>query len=206
MKLANSWRLWQGVRNRLQQAVPRTPKDVCERRVASSPFALLMFVLAALGGCTRTFETRSESSSSAVQQEQASQKERVVETRTEGPEVVTTTVEEYEQPAVEGSSLRGSGPASEPQSGGVSPAVPHTGNPILVKRTVTVDQRGPVVDTRSAVETSSLKAISEVHTASQTASKEKTSYWPPWPVWLAGAASLALGYAALRGYLKIASL
>lgn len=180
-------------------------------------------LLLACSACTRTVETRSESSSSAVQQEQASQKERVVETRTEGPG--RTVVYKFAPPKdapesadAEAPSVRrvpqesqglpvaaeGAGRSARrtPSPGPTPDSLPPHG--ALVE--MDVIDTGPIVDSKSTVETSSLKANSEVHTAPQTASREKDGWKLPWWLYIAGAGLLALGYAILRGYLKIARL
>jgi hypothetical protein len=117
-----------------------------------APCAALCLALA-LAACARTSQVKSE----------ASVHETTQETVQTGPETITTTVEEYAAPEeVAGRSVTPGSvavlPSGEP-SASLSEAPrqtpqPHASLPPhgpLVKRTVTVDERGPVTATRGSV-------------------------------------------------------
>lgn len=162
---------------------------------------LVLWLLLGYGfcGCTRTVETRAESTLQATQAVQEKASETTTETVQTGPETITTTVEEWAAAPAAQVSSRNQAAADHPRPGAESAAAP----PILVKRTVTVDRRGPILDVKASVETSSLKSQQSIQATTKTATKATTSYWPP--AWLLAtlAGLLTLGLALLRGWLKM---
>lgn len=165
-------------------------------------------LMLALASCTRTVETRSESAvqaTVAVEERASSTLDEVVQT---GPETITTTTEEWETPPLSlnsGQHLpsfdgpeQSAGPVS---ARGATPILPPQAH--LVKRTVTIDQRGPILDAKRQTSTEASSATQTVKSEEKAATVTKTSYWPPWWLWVALAASLAGGVAVLRGWLKM---
>lgn len=144
------------------------------------------------------------------------------ETRSEGPETITTTVEEWEVPVLHDGATGVARAASESSAtSAVAQSVEHrplagreavgstpiggplAGAVVLVKRTVTVDQRGPILDTKRQTEKEASSATQTVQAEAKSATVVKTSY--SWPLWLWGgivAVGIAL-FAAIRLGLKL---
>lgn len=130
----------------------------------------------ALAGCTRTVETRAESALREDVAVRAEARERVTEVTKSGPETITTTVEEWEVGSVASVQAPSLDPvANQRREQGAS--LPQRA--ALVKRTVTVDQRGPVVDTRHEAASSTATATASIVASSKSSTESKTSYWPP---------------------------
>lgn len=163
-----------------------------------SPRLSFLLVAALLVNCTRTVEVKAETHETASLVEKQLSKEKVVETVQVGPETITTTVEEFEiapplllssgqhLPSFDGPE-QSAGPVS---ARGAAPIMPPA--PILVKRTITVDQRGPSIDTKASEATASSSATQAIKLDSKTETTTKTRYGPP--LWLLAllAAALAL--------------
>lgn len=159
-------------------------------------------------GCTRTVEVKAETHETASLVEQQLSKEKVVETVQVGPETITTTVEEYEpcEPTECDASPDGGAPAAIPTlNGGIAPTrsaaavrgAPHA--PILLKRTVTVDQRGPSIDTKATEATASSSATQAIKLDSKTETTTKTRYGPAlWLLALLAAALALVGWLAFK--------
>lgn len=99
--------------------------------------------------CTRTKEVHEQEHAAAQATVQTASEKQFDETLQRGPETITTTVEEYEDAAVLAGSPDG-GTADHPV---IPAAAGHVGGvvqPVLIKRTVVVDQRGAVTDTKTA--------------------------------------------------------
>lgn len=168
---------------------------------------LAVWALLTLGlcGCTRTVETRSESALRADVATRAEAATSTTETVTSGPETITTTTEEYEVGAapISGPPLLSASETAGDAGSSTARAVPLPPRAALIKRTVVVDQRGPVVDTRHEVGTASRTATATLVATAKTTRAERTSYWPPWWLWLAGAV-LVLGIVgAVKAGLKM---
>lgn len=105
--------------------------------------------------CGCTFSKEKKEDEHLAVQEHATQKldEQSTETKQSGPETITTTTEEYEdadEPGdVRGGDLDGGLPVGPVHQPGHQVDAPRPIGRVLVKRTVTVDQRGPVVDTKT---------------------------------------------------------
>lgn len=150
-------------------------------------------IFASCVGCTRTTEAKVDEHL-ALREHQAHQAvEHETETVQTGPETITTTIEEYDDDDPGSDSSTDGGVAG----GGDARRAPDVARraavaPRLVKRTVTVDQRGPVVaiKAREAQETSSEDVGLDMTYKGSTTTK--TSYWPPWWVFAGGAVLLVL--------------
>lgn len=153
-------------------------------------------LMLALAGCTRTVETRAESALREDVAVRAEARERVTEVTKSGPETITTTVEEWEVGSVASVQAPSLDPvANQRREQGAS--LPQRA--ALVKRTVTVDQRGPVVDTRHEAASSTATATASIVASSKSSTESKTSYWPPWWLFAGGAGLLVLsGWAAWK--------
>lgn len=114
------------------------------------------------------------------------------ETRTvqTGPETITTTVEEFVQEAP---------PRAGPVSAPTAARAPASGPPAIIRRTVTVDQRGPSLQQTTLNAQASTETHATAALASEAHSSKKTSWWPPWWLWLGAAAAIAgAAYAVWR--------
>lgn len=167
-----------------------------------------------LCGCTRTSEVKTSEKTAFQQELKGRERDRSTEVVQTGPQTVTTTVEEFavatpeeaREVALAGSADTSSGaaPAIRPAHAGVgiqgaAPASPHQGFPLLVKRTVTVDQRGPVVATKTEVATKVESASLTEKQEKAITTKKRTSYWPPWLAMLGVAVAVGgAAYAAWR--------
>lgn len=152
-------------------------------------------IFASCVGCTRTTEARIDEH--LALQEHAAQKldEHETETRQTGPETITTTTEEYEDGDLGIDPGAAGGVAGSDAAIGVPVVAGRPASPVaprLVRRTVVVDQRGPIVDTkaREVQETGSEDVGLDMTYEGSTTTK--TSYWPPWWVFVGGTAVLAL--------------
>lgn len=168
-------------------------------------WAIWLILGTGLCGCTRTSEVKTSEKTAFQQELKGRERDRSTEVVQTGPETITTTVEEWG--AAEDFGPPGApAPVATGIPVGIRPAIQVAPAPHLVKRTVTVDQRGPSTDIKTGtvtkVETASLTEKQEK--ASDT--KKRTSYWPPWWLWACGAALLGLGGWALKRGIKIASL
>lgn len=130
--------------------------------------------------CTHTSQIKAESHRSLEKHSEKQAEEKTVETVRTGPETITVTVEEYEvapgpsvptESAAAHVSTRNQAAAARPAAGAESAAAPL----ILVKRTVTVDQRGPVLDVKRADDTQAVKEASTETLDAKTATKTKTA-------------------------------
>lgn len=136
--------------------------------------ALTLAVLFLCAGCTRTTETRAEQHI-AVQETQATKaSEKTTEVVQTGPETITTTTEEFEEPP----SPVPAGPlAAAEQNGSQHPdGRPAPGRPFLVKRTVIVDHRDPITDTKTET---ARQASTEATTATLEAKTSKDTKTAP---------------------------
>lgn len=166
--------------------------------------AVLALLTLGFCGCTRTSEVKAEEKIAVQEEVKARSTEQTAETVQTGPETITTTVEEYEEPE----NATGSAPVSRVEPVGKSDNAPMahptaegaTIRPpgVLVKRTVVVDQRGPVLDTKSAV-TQTAKTASLTGKQESTSDTKKSTKWgvPRW-LWALGACGVALGIAIVR--------
>lgn len=166
------------------------------RKCAGAVFALLGVLM--VGGCTRTSEVKTDDKLDVQQEVKARSTEQTAETVQTGPETITTTTEEYTDADVPDAVVGPAPGVAARSAGAVVPVRAQLPASRLVKRTVTVDQRGPVLDTKNAVtQTAKDTSLAEKQEkASDT--KKKTSYWPPWWVWALGACGVALGIAVAR--------
>jgi hypothetical protein len=151
----------------------------------------------------------------AVQEEVHEQgRERTSETVQTGPETITTTTEEFEVPgplSPDGSSpphqrvYELGGIEKHASDGLTAPAHPDQRSvpaaPVLVKRTVVVDQRGASLATKNESSTQAKTASLSEKQEKASDTKKKTSYWPPLWMWLAGAVLLGRGGWLLRSRL-----
>lgn len=132
--------------------------------------------LIALLGCTRSSEVKTEAKTDLRAEENVTQ---TVQT---GPETITTTTEEYAIPNLAATEVSRDGDSqiltrrrSAPRDGGAK-TVPT----LLVKRTVVVDQRGPVIDTTVAA------ATTTVATDSHSDATKASSVGLSWKFYAAG--------------------
>lgn len=161
----------------------------------------LFLLLAICYACS--FSKEKKDDEHMVAQEHATQKldEHETETKQTGPETITTTVEEYEMP--QGSPLAGDTAPNRvlPISGladarpTMFPADARKMPPaaVMVKRTVIVDQRGPVVatKTREAEETGAEDVGLDMTRHTEMASKTSPAL-AGW-LWMALAAAAVVG-------------
>lgn len=163
-----------------------------------------------LASCTFSRDKREDSSLREREHATVRAEQAQTETRTEGPETITTTIEEYEDGAPQEASPQGAAgrlhvqmvEAPQQGSGNEQASAQHppqasTGR--IVRRTVTVDQRGPVTDVKreSASETGSEDIGLDM--TKHTEEKSSTSYWPPWWLLAGGVLGVAgAGWAAYR--------
>lgn len=102
--------------------------------------------------CACTFTRDKKDDEHLAVQEHAEQQlaEHEQETKQTGPETITTTIEEYDDDdpgsdsGTDGGVAGGGEPRGAPDVARRATVAPH-----LIKRTVVVDQRGPVVDTKT---------------------------------------------------------
>lgn len=165
---------------------------------------LLFFATPALlcDSCTRSSEVKTEAKT------ELRAEENVTQTVQTGPETITTTTEEYVFLEKE---TAPAGAVSTSANGEHIALVtaPHTAEvrtlpqtPILVKRTVVVDQRGPVIDTTVAAATTAVAAVA--HSDATKASSVGLS----WKFYAAGALAILLlaGAAYVLWHAKVFTL
>lgn len=163
---------------------------------------LAVWALLTIGLCACTFtRDKKDDEHLAVHEHQEQKLDRQSnEVKQSGPETITTTVEEYE---VESAGIEPALPANvapEMDQPGIGPSASTkpprnqaTAAHVLVKRTVTVDQRGPVVDTKTvqAQETGCEDLGLDMTRHTETTSKTSPA--------LAGYLWMALAAAAVAG-------
>lgn len=150
--------------------------------------ALWIFASYALCGCTRTTEVKTEAHEELQQVTQQRESQVVTQTVQTGPETITTTTEEYEAVPVV---------AQDEVPGTPKPRPPSV--PVLVKRIVTVDQRGPVLAETHSVAKEAAQTVTSKKADAKTDTTRTTRYGPPW--WLlavGGVVLAAAGYAVWR--------
>lgn len=176
-------------------------------------WAIWLILGTGLCGCTRTSEVKTSEKTAFQEELKGRERDRSTEVVQTGPETITTTVEEWGPAAAEEvkSGSRESNPPSRfgrpmPEPLGQTRTASLPPPAVLIKRTVTVDQRGPSTDTKTNVATKveSASLTEKQEKASDT--KKRTSWWPPIWMWACGAALLGLGGWALKRGVKIASL
>lgn len=167
--------------------------------------------------CTHSRVERHEASAELHETVQATTDQRVDETVQRGPETITTTVEEFAYAPQDGlaaaheSGLAPDEPAGPPgaahpqpvprgarEIAGGSGGGPLAGE-ILVKRTVTVDQRGTVTETIAAEAKGASTAALAVKVKDKGSVADSTRWGPPWWVYaLVGVALAGAGYVAWK--------
>lgn len=158
-----------------------------------APWALLTIGLC---GCTRTKDVRAEEHATLQETRSATMQRDIVKTVQTGPETITTTTEEFEVGAGSNAqATQADAPANvgqrehrvgNPEDAGVAPRAP-----FLVKRTVTVDQKGPTV-TAIAAEAKGASSAALAATDDKKLEEKTTTRWgPPWWVWALLAAVVA---------------
>jgi hypothetical protein len=167
----------------------------------------LLLCLAALA-CTKSVQVKTDEHVQEQDHKQTSADTQTTETVQSGPETITTTVEEFEAPEQQtpsvapptAPSVSGAGAATVARfRGSDSGAINMPPVPILVKRTITVDQRGTLIATTA---TNAKEAVSEdlgLDMTNHTKTATKTRYGPSFFVWIALAAGVvAAGWAAYK--------
>lgn len=162
--------------------------------------ALWLLLGYALCGCTRTVEVKAETHAELQQETRQRETQAVSSTVQTGPETITTTVEEFEMP--QGSPLAGdtapnrvltiseladARPTMFPADAQKMPPAA-----VMVKRTVIVDQRGPVVATTRAVDKEIANTTLAAKVDEKKDLKRTTRYGPAWWVWVSAAVALGL--------------
>lgn len=157
-----------------------------------------LFLLLAIC-CACTFTRDKKDDEHLAVQEHAAQKldEHETETKQTGPETITTTTEEYEdadEPVLVRSGDAGGGlPVGPVLQSGHQVDAPRPIGRVLVKRTVTIDQRGPVVatKTREAEETGAEDVGLDMtrHTETTSETSPALAGW----LWMALAAAAVVG-------------
>lgn len=151
--------------------------------------------LIALLACTRSSEVKTEAKTDLRAEENVTQ---TVQT---GPETITTTTEELESGARESNPPERLGrplpePIGQPRIDNMPPRL------VLVKRTVVVDQRGPVIDTTVAA------ATTTVATAAHSDTTKASSVGISWKFYAAGVLAILLlaGAAYVLWHAKVFTL
>lgn len=119
---------------------------------------LAVGLLLSLWFCGCTFSKEKKEDEHLAVQEHAERRadEHEIETKQTGPETITTTIEEYEDGdhgmglgAAGGVAGSGSALGAPVVAGRAAPPAVAAGAPRFIRRTVIVDQRGPVVETKA---------------------------------------------------------
>lgn len=151
----------------------------------------MRWALLALCACTFTRDKKDDEHLTVQEHATVRAEQAQTETKTEGPETITTTVEEWAEE-----------PAAALDAGAAAPVVRPSASaaaPRILRRTTTVDQRGPVTDVKRESASEMGSEDIGLDMTKHTEEKSSTSYWPPW--WLLAGGVLgvaAAGWAAYR--------
>lgn len=169
--------------------------------------AALALLCCCCGGCAHSSEKQAEAHEAVNATETAKASGSFAETKVEGPETITTTVEEWadvEAPPIREapplSAQSEAGEATPTRGGGETYLPPRAA---LIKRTITVDQRGPVSTTIAARATEATREAVQATREVKTDQRSKWSALVPWWLWLVGLVALGGGAWLLRSRIRM---